>query len=198
MNGFQDDYAYLDAAMKHPAPLIILAMGMPKQERVAALLASQLDYPCLIVCGGAILDFMGGKVTRAPVLFRRALGEENELRGAFRAIVSCCQPYATLRRSAMSVVGLAGITRCSTPCSMSPGSCCSAALKKNGTSIGNTTSFGIEQSADQITRAAYGLRQTETWLSLSEVKGLSSQSANRDSSSRPASRAMRSHSAGQM
>lgn len=71
MDGFQDDYAYLEAAMKQRAPLIILAMGMPKQERVAALLASQLDYPCLIICGGAILDFLGGKVTRAPALFRR-------------------------------------------------------------------------------------------------------------------------------
>ncbi len=71
MDGFQEDKAYLDAARDRPAPLIILAMGMPKQERVAALLADNLDYPCLIVCGGAILDFMGGKVTRAPLLFRR-------------------------------------------------------------------------------------------------------------------------------
>jgi exopolysaccharide biosynthesis WecB/TagA/CpsF family protein len=46
-------------------------MGMPKQERVAALLARHLDYPCLIICGGAILDFLGGKVTRAPKAFRR-------------------------------------------------------------------------------------------------------------------------------
>lgn len=71
MDGFQEDKAYLDAARSQPAPLIILAMGMPKQERVAELLSANLDYPCLIVCGGAILDFMGGKVTRAPLLFRR-------------------------------------------------------------------------------------------------------------------------------
>lgn len=71
MDGFQDDSAYLDALRNQPASLIVLAMGMPKQERVAALLAANLDYPCLIICGGAILDFMGGKVKRAPVLIRR-------------------------------------------------------------------------------------------------------------------------------
>ena len=43
-----------------------------------------------------------------------------------------------------------------------------------------------------------GLRQTETWLSLSLVKGLPFQSATRPSSPIPASWAMRSHSAGQM
>ncbi len=75
LDGFQDDEEYLDAARKYPASLIILAMGMPKQERISELLASRLDYPCLIICGGAILDFLGGKVTRAPMLFRR-LGME--------------------------------------------------------------------------------------------------------------------------
>lgn len=71
LDGFRDDATYLEAARENPASLIILAMGMPKQERVAALLAKHLDYPCLIICGGAILDFMGGKVTRAPLMFRR-------------------------------------------------------------------------------------------------------------------------------
>ena len=55
--------------------LIVLGMGMPKQERVAHLLRSQLDHPCLIVCGGAIIDFMGGRVSRAP-LWMRQLGIE--------------------------------------------------------------------------------------------------------------------------
>jgi exopolysaccharide biosynthesis WecB/TagA/CpsF family protein len=34
-------------------------------------LRAQLDYPCLIVCGGAIIDFLGGKIARAPVWMRR-------------------------------------------------------------------------------------------------------------------------------
>ena len=46
--------------------------------------------------------------------------------------------------------------------------------------------------------AQSGLRQTETWLSLSLVKGLPLQSATRHSRSIPASCAIRSHSAGQM
>jgi hypothetical protein len=46
--------------------------------------------------------------------------------------------------------------------------------------------------------ASSGLRQTDTWLSLSDVKGAPFQSATRCSSAKPASRAMRSHSAGQM
>jgi hypothetical protein len=45
---------------------------------------------------------------------------------------------------------------------------------------------------------AAGFRHTETWPSLSEVKGLPCQSANLPSSSSPASCAIRSHSAGQM
>ena len=71
MDGFREDNAYLQAARSQPASLIVLGMGMPKQERVARLLASNLDHPCLIICGGAILDFMSGRVTRAPLIFRR-------------------------------------------------------------------------------------------------------------------------------
>ena len=33
------------------------------------------ERPCLIVCGGAILDFLGGKVSRAPAWLRRLGGE---------------------------------------------------------------------------------------------------------------------------
>ena len=74
-DGFQDDAIYLTLAREAKPALIILAMGMPKQERVARLLAQGLEHPCLIVCGGAILDFMGGKVSRAPKIFR-SLGLE--------------------------------------------------------------------------------------------------------------------------
>jgi hypothetical protein len=30
-----------------------------------------VGYPCLIVCGGAIIDFMGGKTARAPQWMRK-------------------------------------------------------------------------------------------------------------------------------
>jgi N-acetylglucosaminyldiphosphoundecaprenol N-acetyl-beta-D-mannosaminyltransferase len=72
VNGFQDEQTYVRLAKETRPALIILAMGMPKQERVAAILAEQLNHPCLIVCGGAVLDFMGGKVNRAPAIMRKS------------------------------------------------------------------------------------------------------------------------------
>jgi len=69
-NGFLPAQTYIDIAKAQRPALIVLGMGMPKQEQVAVQLRSALDYPCLIVCGGAIIDFLGGKVARAPVLLR--------------------------------------------------------------------------------------------------------------------------------
>lgn len=71
VDGFQSDRAYIEAVKESEAKLVILAMGMPRQEHVARRLAAEIERPCLIVCGGAILDFLGGKVQRAPVVFRR-------------------------------------------------------------------------------------------------------------------------------
>lgn len=71
LDGYRDTGEYADVQKIHPASLIILAMGMPKQERVADVIAVASLTPCVIVCGGAILDFMGGKVTRAPDVLRR-------------------------------------------------------------------------------------------------------------------------------
>ncbi len=74
LDGFQSDSSYLeaisDAGVSGNATLIVLAMGMPKQERIAKLLKRGLKGRCLIVCGGAILDFQAGKVMRAPKLFQ--------------------------------------------------------------------------------------------------------------------------------
>ncbi|MDB5220923.1 MAG: glycosyltransferase, WecB/TagA/CpsF family protein [Myxococcaceae bacterium] len=66
LDGFQSEAAYVDAVRAARPDLVILGMGMPKQERVAAELAKALDYPVLIVNGGAIIDFLGGRVERAP------------------------------------------------------------------------------------------------------------------------------------
>ncbi|HDS1681432.1 TPA: WecB/TagA/CpsF family glycosyltransferase [Pseudomonas putida] len=73
-DGFAQVDTYLGLAQQQQPALIVLGMGMPKQEQVAARLAT-LGYPCLIVCGGAIVDFLGGKVTRAPHWVRRLNGE---------------------------------------------------------------------------------------------------------------------------
>jgi exopolysaccharide biosynthesis WecB/TagA/CpsF family protein len=73
-DGFAEGDTYLDLARGHQPALIVLGMGMPKQEQLAARLAA-FDSPCLIVCGGAIVDFLGGKVSRAPQWVRRLNGE---------------------------------------------------------------------------------------------------------------------------
>lgn len=69
-HGFADADSYLDLARQARPELIVLGMGMPRQELLAARLA-KAGGPCVIVCGGAILDFLGGKVSRAPAWMRR-------------------------------------------------------------------------------------------------------------------------------
>jgi exopolysaccharide biosynthesis WecB/TagA/CpsF family protein len=70
LDGFQPDSRYLDAVRESHPSVVILAMGMPKQERVALALKEAITWPCLIVNGGAILDFMSGRVIRAPGMLR--------------------------------------------------------------------------------------------------------------------------------
>lgn len=71
-HGFLDVDAYLALAATHQPDLIVLGMGMPRQEIVAAALRSTLAHPCVIVCGGAIIDFLAGRTPRAPRWVRRA------------------------------------------------------------------------------------------------------------------------------
>jgi exopolysaccharide biosynthesis WecB/TagA/CpsF family protein len=71
MDGFRATNAYVARAKAERPDIIVLGMGMPKQEIVARRLREALDYPCLIVCGGAILDFLGGRFPRAPKIIRR-------------------------------------------------------------------------------------------------------------------------------
>lgn len=69
-NGFSPQQTYVDLAKQTEPELVVLAMGMPKQEHVAVRLSEELSHPVLIVNGGAILDFLGGRVTRAPRIMR--------------------------------------------------------------------------------------------------------------------------------
>jgi exopolysaccharide biosynthesis WecB/TagA/CpsF family protein len=71
MDGFQPVLSYAEALTQSGAALIILGMGMPKQEAVSASLARKLDRSAVIVNGGAIFDFMAGRFPRAPLLWRR-------------------------------------------------------------------------------------------------------------------------------
>jgi len=71
-HGFREVDAYASLAFEQRPALILLGMGMPKQEEVAMRLRSALNFPCLILCGGAIIDFLGGKTARAPRWMRLA------------------------------------------------------------------------------------------------------------------------------
>jgi exopolysaccharide biosynthesis WecB/TagA/CpsF family protein len=71
-HGFHETVDYVRLASRQRPELIVLGMGMPKQEEVACTLRAAVGYPCLIVCGGAIIDFIGGKTSRAPTWMRNA------------------------------------------------------------------------------------------------------------------------------
>jgi N-acetylglucosaminyldiphosphoundecaprenol N-acetyl-beta-D-mannosaminyltransferase len=70
-DGFAEPQTYVDLAARAEPELVILAMGMPKQEDLAVRLRAELTHSVLIINGGAVLDFLGGKVSRAPKLMRR-------------------------------------------------------------------------------------------------------------------------------
>lgn len=71
-DGFQLDGYYLERVARERPALVVLGMGMPKQERVARLMKHGLHQDVAIVCGGAILDFLSGQKPRAPYWMRRA------------------------------------------------------------------------------------------------------------------------------
>jgi exopolysaccharide biosynthesis WecB/TagA/CpsF family protein len=70
-DGFLDERDYVEDVMRARPALVILAMGMPKQERIAAQLASVADWPLVIVNGGAIADFLAARFPRAPEWMRQ-------------------------------------------------------------------------------------------------------------------------------
>ncbi len=53
------------------AALLILGMGVPKQELWAVQNKAELNNVKLIIAGGAILDFISGEIRRAPVWLRK-------------------------------------------------------------------------------------------------------------------------------
>jgi N-acetylglucosaminyldiphosphoundecaprenol N-acetyl-beta-D-mannosaminyltransferase len=69
--GFDPPETYLRLAAETRPELILMAMGMPKQEEVSVKLREALSHPVLIVNGGAVLDYIGGKVPRAPRVMRQ-------------------------------------------------------------------------------------------------------------------------------
>ncbi|MGV3600067.1 MAG: WecB/TagA/CpsF family glycosyltransferase [Dyadobacter fermentans] len=66
INGFADMDAYLKFVSETQPSVVVLGMGMPRQELLAAKLTQVCPGGCLWINGGAIIDFLGGKVQRAP------------------------------------------------------------------------------------------------------------------------------------
>lgn len=94
-DGFQDAQFYARLMERHRPRMVVLAMGMPKQEKVARHLRDVAAYPCLIVCGGAIVDFLAGRFPRAPLILQK-LG----LEWAFRLAL---EPKRLFRRYVLGV-----------------------------------------------------------------------------------------------
>lgn len=69
-HGFDPERVYVKLAAEYKPDLIILGMGMPKQEKIAAMIRNK-HIPTLVVCGGAVIDFMGNKIKRAPMWIRQ-------------------------------------------------------------------------------------------------------------------------------
>jgi N-acetylglucosaminyldiphosphoundecaprenol N-acetyl-beta-D-mannosaminyltransferase len=70
-DGFQSTEEYVARVHADRPRVVILGMGMPKQELVANAILKAFLHPILIVNGGAILDFVSGRLMRAPVPVRR-------------------------------------------------------------------------------------------------------------------------------
>lgn len=72
LDGFQHEEDYSSLMQSSKPDLVVLAMGMPKQEKISMLLRSAASQPVTIINGGAIIDFLAERVNRAPKLWRKA------------------------------------------------------------------------------------------------------------------------------
>lgn len=70
LEGFEKPERYLALARELKPDVVLLGMGMPRQERLSLELRAALVHPCLIINGGAIVDFLGGRFPRAPKWIR--------------------------------------------------------------------------------------------------------------------------------
>jgi exopolysaccharide biosynthesis WecB/TagA/CpsF family protein len=75
LDGFQSKESYLKDFNRNKIQgsfnVIVLAMGMPKQELVARYLKENINESGIIICGGAILDFQASRISRSPSLMRK-------------------------------------------------------------------------------------------------------------------------------
>jgi len=99
MDGFRPDDDYIQQALANRPRLIVLGMGMPKQEILSVKLRAALGaMPVLIVNGGAIIDFIAGIYPRAPDWIRRI-----RLESLYRLLL---EPRRLWRRNVGSLIFL--------------------------------------------------------------------------------------------
>ena len=70
-DGFQSVEYYCQRIRVEQPRVVVLGMGMPKQELVADAIRNEFSAPTLVICGGAIIDFIADRFARAPLLMRR-------------------------------------------------------------------------------------------------------------------------------
>ena len=74
--GFEHDatafHAAIEFVLAHPARFVFLAVGSPRQERLAAAIAATGQASGIGLCIGASLDFLTGAMPRAPVWMQRS------------------------------------------------------------------------------------------------------------------------------
>jgi exopolysaccharide biosynthesis WecB/TagA/CpsF family protein len=71
VDGFAPAPAYVQLLRERKPAIVLLAMGMPRQEELAQRLRRELEHRCLLICGGAIVDFWAGRTRRAPAALQR-------------------------------------------------------------------------------------------------------------------------------
>ncbi len=72
LDGFRPRSDYTQAIAESDPDIVLLGMGMPRQELLSSEIAKMPGRGRLIVNGGAILDFYAGRFARAPVAIRAA------------------------------------------------------------------------------------------------------------------------------
>ncbi|MDO6712202.1 WecB/TagA/CpsF family glycosyltransferase [Aliiglaciecola sp. 2_MG-2023] len=71
LDGFNDFPTMMSFIENNQPEYLVLGMGMPKQELFSEYLKNHYSGDILIINGGAILDFLSGKFTRAPEFVRK-------------------------------------------------------------------------------------------------------------------------------
>jgi exopolysaccharide biosynthesis WecB/TagA/CpsF family protein len=70
-NGFHESQHYIELIQNTDADVIVLGMGMPKQELLANEIKLKIRKEITIINGGAIIDFLSNLTNRAPKFYRK-------------------------------------------------------------------------------------------------------------------------------